>query len=95
MEREGEALGGEFAERIRRSREQAKEEERVSVAGKIRHWQALAGLTDGDEARILRMTKKKTGRDAQIIEVINEEKNRARRPLAAAAKRSKKKNCGS
>jgi hypothetical protein len=44
---------------------------------------------NGNEARIVRMTKK-TRRDDQITEVINEEKNRARRPLAAEAERSRK-----
>ena len=33
---------------------------------------------------------KKTGRSDQIAEVISEETNRARRPLAAAAKRDRK-----
>ena len=34
--------------------------------------------------------KKKTLRNDQIAEVISEEKNRVRRPLSAAAKRSRK-----
>lgn len=34
--------------------------------------------------------KKKSLRNDQIAEVISEEKNRARRPLAAAARRSRK-----
>ena len=46
-------------------------------------------LTFATRRELYEMTKK-TGRSDHIAEVINEEKNRARRPLAAEAKRGKK-----